>query len=83
MEKVINLGGNQYEVTIGDETRIIDMDGITAVSNEDYDRLEEEGLADNFYAPIHSTGDEFWGLALQEMLNYSEFDVEEYIKENK
>lgn len=79
-----SLGGNQYSVTIGDETRNIDLDGLTVVSDEDYRRLDDAWLDnDTFIAPMHSDGDMFREEAAHTAANYSGFDVDAYIYENK
>jgi len=81
---VRSLGGNQYEVTIGEETRTIDLDGYTVISDTDWNRIDDAGLDDDtFISPHHDDGDEFWAAAANEAANYSGFDVDAFIEENK
>lgn len=78
-----DMGGNQYRVTIDGYTRWVDLDGVTIVTNEDYDQLEATGLDDDtFLAPKHSDDDVFWTAAAEHVANRSEFDVNRYISEN-
>lgn len=81
---VRSLGGNQYNVDIDGDVRIIDLDGVTAVSDDDYKKLEEAGLADdNMLAPMHGEDDAHYVEAMNHVINYSGFDVDAYILENK
>lgn len=80
--KIEGKGGNQYEVTLLQRTEMVDLDGITVVSDEDYTRLQEAGLDDDtIICPAHAeaVGDEFFCAAVYHALNYSGFDVDEYI----
>jgi hypothetical protein len=79
-------GGNQYQVTIKGKMEMVDLDGLTIVSNEDYDKLEEElgeASLETFISPQHYAGDIYWLAAVTEVLRYSGFDVDSYISENK
>ena len=81
--KVIRLGGNQYAVTIDDNTKNVDLDGNTIVSDDDYTTLENAGMdMDKFLSPQHSEGDAFWYLAAKCAANYTGFDVESHIYSN-
>ena len=78
--KVIRLGGNQYAVTIDDNTENVDLDGNTIVSDDDYTTLENAGMnMDVFLSPQHSEGDAYWYLAAKDKVNYSGFDADSYI----
>ena len=60
--------------------KTVDLDGMTIISNEDYDRLESLNmLHEDMFAPKHSEGDEFWLAAVESLVNYSDFDVDQYI----
>jgi hypothetical protein len=86
------LGGNQYRVQLSNSKKYdVSVDGSTIVSEKDWNKLDKAGLGDGtFYYP-----DEVWGchddeyqevaeyVAMEFELNYSGFDVDEYIKENK
>jgi hypothetical protein len=89
---VEKLGGNQYRVQLSNGKEYdVSVDGSTIVSEKDWNKLDEAGLADEtFYYP-----DEVWGchedecqevaeyVAMEFELNYSGFNVDEYIKDNK
>ena len=81
--KVSSRGGNQYEVTIGDEIRVIDLDGYTIITDDDRALMEAAGLdVDNM---DHGTmvspdmgiddGDEFFAAAVDHCANYSGFNA--------
>jgi len=79
-DQVTSKGGNQYEVN----GELVDMDGYTVVSDEDYAKIEKAGLdGGEFIAPMHSDGDRNWKLVAEYCVNYSGLDVDEWIKENK
>ena len=78
--KIKERGGNQYEVTIGDETKLVDLDGVDCFTNEDYARIVEEGVdADFIFAPMHNAGDEFWAAAVEYVTQNSRIDIDDYI----
>ena len=80
-KKIEGLGGNQY--TIEGSKEVYDFDGFTVISNEDYAKLEKTGLvSDGFIAPMHSDGEKDWEDIANYIVNYSGFDVDEYILEN-
>ena len=77
-------GGNQYLVTIGEESRMVDLDGFTIMSNEDYSAIEQAGLLqDDMECPATAKNNKLWDnfelAALEYAANYSGFDAEEYI----
>jgi hypothetical protein len=79
-------GGNQYEVISEDtgETTVIDLDGMTVMSDEDYDRLEDLGLLrDDMFSYQHSEGDRAWAAAVEYAVNYSGWDIDAYIAEQE
>ena len=77
-------GGNQYKVTFKAESKIIDLDGYTMMSDDDYNMIQEAGLIqDEMMSPQFHEGDLFWLAAAKNAANYSGFDVEEYIAENQ
>jgi hypothetical protein len=77
--EVESLGANQYRV--GGE--VVDLEGFTVMSDEDYARLEELGLdTDDMICPnMWDIGGEDYRFkaALEFAANYSGFDVEQYI----
>lgn len=80
------LGGNQYGVEYDQDGRhidkVVDLDGLTPVSDEDFEKLEAAGLCDDdFIAPMHADDDLAWEFACEEAVNYSGFDVDAYIEE--
>lgn len=82
--QVVSLGGNQYDVIIDGVTETVYLDGLTVVSNEDYDLIEAAGLDyDSLIAPKHIDDDKFWEAAVEYASNASEFDVEKFISENR
>ena len=85
---ITSLGGNQYKVTIKNKTKVIDMDGITIISDENMDKLENAGLStDGFFTPDmwadNSEHPEHDLVIAQHILNYSGFDVDEWLKNNQ
>lgn len=80
------LGGNKYLAKWGDkdeQSELIDMDGVTIVSDDDLEKLEKAGLDnDTFLSPKNGCGDEIWEAVAQYVVNYSGLDVDEYIEEN-
>jgi hypothetical protein len=93
LESVVNsLGGNQYRVTIkwasGEETQNVDLDGYDVISDDDYEAVESAGLLDDYMiSPSHwddcGETDFYFKAALEYAANYSGFNAEEYISENK
>jgi hypothetical protein len=95
--KVESTGGNQYAVTMTgpkgeEEIRSVDMDGIDIVSDEDYQKLVNAGLDADYMFTVdqysEDLGDEeYQNIANQAtanfVLNYSGFDVDDFIKNNK
>lgn len=86
--QVVSKGGNQYLVTIGEDTKNVDLDGMTVMSDEDYNKVEEAGLIqeDTMISPQHwnlAEEDYFFKAALEYAANYSGFQADEYIAENK
>lgn len=84
--KVEKMGGNQYCVSCEEcnKTETIDLDGLTIVSDSNYEKIEDAGIdITTFIAPMHADGDPYWEAAANHALNYSGFDVEEYLNENK
>lgn len=99
MTKIETKGGNQYNVTIGDETRTIDLDGYTVVSDENEQAMSAAGLdTNNMYGgtlmcpawsesseidPFFAAAVEFAANLVEFAANYSGFDVAEAIKMHK
>lgn len=86
--KVNSKGGNQYDVTIGDETRTVDLDGCTVMSDEDYAEVDAAGLAtDDMWSPdmwnLTDENDYFFRAALEHAANYSGFNSADYIADKK
>lgn len=84
---VIYQGGNQYLVKLGEDSQIVDLDGYTIMSDEDYEKLEALDLIhDTMWCPsmwdVTGDNDYFFRAALDHAANYSGFDVEQYISEN-
>lgn len=81
---VEGLGGNQYMVTIGNESKRIDLDGYLVLSDEDFYHLDDLNiLRDDMTSPSQSDGDLFWEAAAINEARYSGFNVDQYIEENK
>lgn len=92
---VTKLGGNQYKVVINlPVTEAVDLDGYTVIKNDDYEKLDEAGLLEgdiadrmNFISPASAEGvdpdDKHFIAAVEYAANYSGFDVDQYISENK
>jgi len=80
---VTSIGGNEYEVTIGDVTQVVDLDGFTPISDDDYTAIDTvvDDMDDSFIAPMHSDGDKFFLAALEYVISYTQFDVDEYLEE--
>lgn len=86
MTNVTPMGGNQYMVTIDDQTRTVDLDGVTIVSDSDFSKIERAGLStEGFLTPsdynVTGEADLFWLEAAKTALNYSGFDVKSYLSE--
>ena len=85
--QVTSMGGNKYHVTIGKAEEVIDLDGFTVMSNEDYAEVERAGLTtDDMICPSQWDLKEdgyFFKEALDTAANYSGFSAEEYIEEMK
>ncbi len=82
------LGGNQYKVTIEEQTQKIDLDGYTIMSNEDFAKIKEAGfLGDDMWCPSLAqelfSEDQFFCEAIKFVANYSGFDAERYIQDNQ
>lgn len=76
LPSVRHLGGNQYAVTIGDETRHIDLDGSICVTDDAYNTHEalfDEVGEDYIFAPMHGT-DEWDTAAIQYVAGYTDVD---------
>lgn len=81
-------GGNQYLVTIGKKSEIVDLDGYTVMGDDDYNEVEKAGLIqDDMWCPsmwnITGDNDKFFKVALAFAANYSGFIAKKYIEENK
>jgi hypothetical protein len=81
-------GGNQYLVTINNHSKIVDMDGFTIITNSNRDKLELAGLlADDMISPsmgLEVDRDDAHGFeALNYAANYTGFDADKYIAENR
>jgi hypothetical protein len=95
--KVESKGGNQYAVTITSPTgteimRSVDMDGIDIIGDEDYKKLVNAGLDADYMLTVDQYSEdlgneEYQNIANQAtaefVLNYSGFDVDDFIKNNK
>lgn len=79
-----SLIGNKHKVTIEWVTKIIDLDGMTVISNEDYELLADAWLDrdDRLIAPMHSDWDEHREAAAEQVSHYNWFDIKKYIAEN-
>lgn len=80
------LGGHQYKVTIGEETEIVDLDGYTIMSDEDYKMIEDAGLLDiNMVSPstynFSGTATKCELEAIAYAANYTGFDAKRYIED--
>jgi len=85
---VSKLGGNQYRVEIGKKTEVVDLDGYTIMSNDDYEEIEKAGLVqDTMWCPsiwnVTGDNDKFFKAALEHAANYSGFIASKYIEENQ
>lgn len=56
---ITHLGGNIYQVNEGTAETIVDLDGFTCVTDDDYEELEERGIDTSlFIAPMHCDEEE-------------------------
>ena len=94
--RVKSQGSNQYLVSIGNVSHVIDLDGYTFCTDDDWSKLESAGCdPTNMYGgtlvspqvaeEMASTDDDgdWWLAAVNEAVNYSGFDVDEAIKTEK
>jgi len=72
-------GSNQYSVTIGNSTKIIDLDGMDVVSTDDYIRMEDAGMDMDDYIHPNIDNDPHWHAATKYAVEYSGIDVDERI----
>jgi hypothetical protein len=86
--KVISKGGSKYEVTIGDDTQLINLEGTTVMSDEDFEKIEQAGLLlDEMECPKAARFSELYTphtlAALDYVANHSDFNADNYIEANQ
>jgi len=74
------MGGNQYQVTIGNESRIVDLDGFTVVTDEVSDAMDVAGMdTDLIMSPQYANpegDDPFFEAAVKYVANFSPYSVD-------